>query len=82
MLEGLQKKLLADAEAERRGCRIRRETQELFYMCCDGVRVRMNEGKKEILVEIPIEKESGSVLGLYKRKCSAVENVIEALKST
>ena len=73
ILEALQGRLMTEEE---RGCRIRRETQEMYYMCCDGVRVRMNEGKGSVLVEIPIEGES-ALLGQFKRKCKLIENVVE-----
>ena len=73
ILEALQGRLMSEEE---RGCRIRRETQEMYYMCCDGVRVRMNEGKGSVLVEIPIEGEN-ALLGQFKRKCKLIENIVE-----
>ena len=60
---------------EERGGRMRRETQEMYYMCCDGVRVRMNEGKGSVLVEIPIEENA--LLGQFKRKCKVIESIVE-----
>ena len=48
----------------------------MYYMCCDGVRVRMNEGKGSVLVEIPIEGEN-ALLGQFKRKCKLIENIVE-----
>ena len=72
ILEVLQERLMTEEE---RGCRIRRETQEMYYMCCDGVRVRMNEGKGSVLVEIPIEENA--LLGQFKRKCKVIESIVE-----
>uniref|UniRef100_A0A7S0T1F8 Uncharacterized protein n=1 Tax=Mantoniella antarctica TaxID=81844 RepID=A0A7S0T1F8_9CHLO len=51
LLEALQAALY---ETNEKGCRIRRETQGLYYMCCDGVRVRLNEPRHEVLVEVPM----------------------------
>jgi hypothetical protein len=69
-LEALQDALYA---SEERGCRIRRETQSLYYMCCDGVRCRLNEGKKEIVVEMPCDLRS---VGAYVAKAKVIEDVV------
>ena len=61
--------------SDERGCRIRRETQSLFYMCCDGVRCRLNEGKKEIVVEMPCDLDS---VGAYVAKAKVIEDIIKS----
>jgi hypothetical protein len=71
-LEQLQEALYVSDE---RGCRIRRETQSLFYMCCDGVRCRLNEGKKEIVVEMPCDLDS---VGAYVAKAKVIEDIIKS----
>ena len=72
ILETMQASLMVEDE---RGCRIRRESQELYYLCCDGVRIRMNEGKLSVLCEIPIEANIS--LGQFKRKCIMIEKIVE-----
>ena len=71
-LEALQEALRA---REERGCRIRRETQSLYYMCCDGVRCRLNEGKKEIVVEMACDSET--TVGGFVEKARVIEDVIK-----
>ena len=73
-LEALQGRLRANDE---RGCRIRRETQTLYYMCCDGVRVRLNEGKKEVVVEIPFDDDAYRNVGAYVEKTREIEETIK-----
>lgn len=73
-LEALQGRLRANDE---RGCRIRRETQTLYYMCCDGVRVRLNEGKKEVVVEIPFDDGAYRNVGAYVEKTREIEETIK-----
>lgn len=73
-LEALQGTLRANDE---RGCRIRRETQTLYYMCCDGVRVRLNEGKKEVVVEIPFDDGVYRNVGAYVEKTREIEETIK-----
>lgn len=73
-LEALQGRLRANDE---RGCRIRRETQTLYYMCCDGVRVRLNEGKKEVVVEIPFDDDVYRNVGAYVEKTREIEETIK-----
>ena len=71
VLEALQDRLYA---SEERGCRIRRESQTLYYMCCDGVRCRLNEGKKEVVVEIPCDLES---VQAYVQKVKEIEETVK-----
>ena len=73
-LEALQGRLRANDE---RGCRIRRETPTLYYMCCDGVRVRLNEGKKEVVVEIPFDDDVYRNVGAYVAKTREIEETIK-----
>ena len=73
-LEALQGRLRANDE---RGCRIRRETQTLYYMCCDGVRVRLNEGKKEVVVEIPFDDGVYRNVRAYVDKTREIEETIK-----
>jgi|TARA_B100001142_G_scaffold127655_2_gene129563 hypothetical protein len=72
LLESLQDALYSDNE---RGCRIRRETQGMFYMCCDGVRVRLNEPKHEVLVEVPMPAETNAQLAECRKTLGTVETV-------
>ena len=71
-LEALQERLYVRDE---RGCRIRRETQSLWYMCCDGVRCRMNDGKHEIIVEMPLEL---ATVRAHVEKAKTIEETIKA----
>jgi len=73
-LEALQGRLRANDE---RGCRIRRETQKLYYMCCDGVRVRLNEGKKEVVVEIPFDDDAYRNVGADGEQTREIEETIK-----
>ena len=71
-LEALQGELYVSNE---QGCRIRRETQGMFYMCCDGVRVRLNEPKNEVLVEVPLPMETFGELDACEKTLADVERV-------
>jgi hypothetical protein len=44
-------------------------------MCCDGVRCRLNEGKKEIVVEMPCDLDS---VGAYVAKAKVIEDIIKS----
>ena len=72
LLDALQDELYVQNE---QGCRIRRETQGMFYMCCDGVRVRLNAPKREVLVEVPLPGESYAALEACDRQLTKVEEV-------
>ena len=61
--------------SDERRCRIRRGTQSLFYMCCDGVRCQVNEGNKESVVEMPCDLDS---VGAYVAKDKVIENIIKS----
>jgi hypothetical protein len=70
LLEAVQGALYTTNE---KGCQIRRETQGLYYMCCDGVRVRLNEPKHEVLVEVPMPTHA------EVEECNKTLSQIEAL---
>lgn len=72
LLEALQAELYTQNE---RGCRIRRETQDLYYMCCDGVRVRLNEGKHEVFVEVPVPAETVEEVVETKETLNRIETI-------
>ena len=79
LLEKLQDELYVQNE---QGCRIRRETQGLFYMCCDGVRVRLNEPKHEVLVEVPLPgAETAEEVDRCGETIAAVEAVAKAMRA-
>mmetsp|Transcript_4296 Transcript_4296/g.15880 ORF Transcript_4296/g.15880 Transcript_4296/m.15880 type:complete len:194 (+) Transcript_4296:136-717(+) len=78
LLDKLQDTLYVQNE---QGCRIRRETQGMFYMCCDGVRVRLNEPKREILVEIPLPNETYAAIESCDRTLAQVEETCKAGKA-
>jgi len=59
---------------EERGCRIRRETQGLWYVCCGGARWRLNEGRHEIGVEVPLD------LGSVRAHVDKVMTIEDAIK--
>ena len=77
-LDLLQEELYVNNE---QGCRIRRETQGIFYMCCDGVRVRLNAPKREVLVEVPLPGESDAALEACHRQLARVEQVCRTEKA-
>ena len=77
-LDLLQEELYVNNE---QGCRIRRETQGIFYMCCDGVRVRVNEPKRRVLVEVPLPGESYAALEACDRQLAKVEEVCKKAKA-
>ena len=79
LLDALQDELYVQNE---QGCRIRRETQGMFYMCCDGVRVRLNEPKREVLVEVPLPGESYAALEACDRQLAKVEEVCKKGKAS
>ena len=60
---------------EERGCRIRRETQTVYSVCCAGVRSRLNEGKGEVVVEMACDSEDS--VGGFVEKARVIE---EAMK--
>mmetsp|Transcript_5180 Transcript_5180/g.13178 ORF Transcript_5180/g.13178 Transcript_5180/m.13178 type:complete len:193 (-) Transcript_5180:364-942(-) len=72
LLEAIQGSLYQTNE---KGCRIRRETQGLYYMCCDGVRVRLNEPKHEVLVEVPMPMETHDEMAHCKDTLDKVEEM-------
>ena len=78
LLDALQDKLYVQNE---QGCRIRRETQGMFYMACDGVRVRLNLPKKEVLVEVPLPNETYAAIESCDRQLTTVEEVCKAGKA-
>ena len=78
LLDALQDELYVMNE---QGCRIRRETQGIFYMCCDGVRVRLNAPKREVLVEVPLPGESDAALEACHRQLARVEQVCRTEKA-
>ena len=78
LLDALQDELYVNNE---QGCRIRRETQGIFYMCCDGVRVRVNEPKRRVLVEVPLPGESYAALEACDRQLAKVEEVCKKAKA-
>jgi hypothetical protein len=47
----------------------------MFYMCCDGVRVRLNEPKHEVLVEVPMPAETNAQLAECRKTLGTVETV-------
>ena len=73
-LERLQDALYT---TEERGCRIRRETQSMYYLCCDGVRCRLNESKQEIVVEVPCDMGSLKAIG---DMCAKIDATVKAKK--
>jgi len=72
LLEILQNELYQTNE---KGCRIRRETQGMYYMCCDGVRVRLNEPKHELIVEVPLPDESADSVRETKATLGRIETL-------
>ena len=79
LLDALQDELYVQNE---QGCRIRRETQGMFYMCCDGVRVRLNEPKHEVLVEVPLPgAETAEEVDRCGETIAAVEAVAKAMRA-
>lgn len=78
LLEALQGELYVSNE---QGCRIRRETQGMFYMCCDGVRVRLNEPKHEVLVEVPLPTETYKELDACEKTLAKVERVAAGMRA-
>ena len=74
-LEAVRDRLYTEEE---RGCRIRRETQGLWYVCCDGARCRLNEGRHEIVVEVPLD--GGSVKACLDKVMTIEEAIKEAGK--
>ena len=75
LLEAVQDKLYVPNE---QGCRIRRESQSMFYMCCDGVRVRLNETKSEVLVEVPMPRETNAEIAACETTLRTVEDLAKA----
>ena len=72
LLEAVQDELYVPNE---QGCRIRRESQGMFYMCCDGVRVRLNETKSEVLVEVPLPRETNAEIAACDKTLRVVEDL-------
>ena len=72
LLEAVQDELYVPNE---QGCRIRRESQGMFYMCCDGVRVRLNETKSEVLVEVPLPRETNAEISACDKTLKIVEDL-------
>lgn len=72
LLEAVQDALYVPNE---KGCRIRRETQGLYYMCCDGVRVRLNETKREVTVEVPIPRHTNDELNECEKVLAQIEEL-------
>ena len=62
-------------QTNEKGCRIRRETQGMYYMCCDGVRVRLNEPKHELVVEVPLPEESAASVKETKDVLGRIEDL-------
>lgn len=75
LLEAVQDRLYVPNE---QGCRIRRESQSMFYMCCDGVRVRLNETKSEVLVEVPMPRETNAEIAACETTLRTVEDLAKA----
>lgn len=73
-LEALRDALYREDE---RGCRIRRETQAMYYVCCDGVRVRLNESKSEVVVEVPCDMATVKAI---EETCAKIDGVVKAKK--
>ena len=72
LLEAVQDELYVPNE---QGCRIRRESQGMFYMCCDGVRVRLNETKSEVLVAVPLPRETNAEIAACDKTLRVVEDL-------
>ena len=50
-------------------------------MACDGVRVRLNLPKKEVLVEVPLPNETYAAIESCDRQLTTVEEVCKAGKA-
>lgn len=78
LLEAFQLALYKEGE---KGCRIRRESQTKWSLCCEGVEALLNASHDDVCVDIPVDLGAeAALLAGYAAKMKMLQEVAAAHK--